>query len=259
VRWWKSFREDADRPAFQAGIERFGTCFVHDLARVWQALCVEEGPGIRKLALTPEMTAMFAHQFRVESRDEALARIEFMAHVGLIDLRGTEGQKIITSSELKRRRDEWSRRKSRADKKKDPDPAPESLLSGSRETPEQSQSQSQKQSQKQSTHVNDVNSGDGNNVTGLVWSCCLKAKDVWEFVGIDFERVPRKFKTKAFVALAQRAYDEFRSTAHEDGECECYPDDLLGMIRDQCKDEGVEYPPALLARQIEIERRRRAS
>src|ERR1700678_2761751 len=85
MRWWKRFREDLDRPSFQTGVERFGTGFVHDVDRVWQLLCIEDGPGIRALTLTPEMVAVVARQLRCTS-EEAVTRLDFMGAVGLIEL-----------------------------------------------------------------------------------------------------------------------------------------------------------------------------
>jgi hypothetical protein len=160
VRWWKRFREDLDRPAFQAGIEKFGTGFSHDVDRVWQTLCCEEGKGIRQIPLTDEIVAMLARQFRV-SLEEAYLRLEFMAAWNLIELRekpranhnsngvttpsAAAGKcgRFITSNELRRRRDEWSRRKDRETKKKRTLETPESLRSYSGGTPEQMQKQKQ--------------------------------------------------------------------------------------------------------------------
>lgn len=141
MRWWKTFREDMDRPAFQAGIERFGTGFAHDVFRTWQMLCVEDGPGIRAVALTPEMLSAIARQFRVATPEEARERLAFMSANGLIELKGSDLEMKVTSRELKRRRDEWSRRKARLIKDKDGAAAQESLRSRSRETPEQRQMQ----------------------------------------------------------------------------------------------------------------------
>jgi hypothetical protein len=130
MRWWKTFREDLDRPAFQAGIERFGTCFLHDVARAWQLICSEEGPGLREVPLTKETLSVLARQFRVASPKEARERLEFMAAWRLIELRppargrarsmvkqNGSVREVIASAELKRRRDDWTARKLREKKR----------------------------------------------------------------------------------------------------------------------------------------------
>lgn len=145
MRWWKRFREDLDRPQFQAGIEKFGTGFPHDVDRLWQLLCIEDGPGIRELPLTDETICILARQFRA-TPEEAKERLDFMCKWGLTEIktaRGGESQ-LICSAELKRRRDEWSKRKSREPKEKQKKQTPASLQSDSRETPEQRQMQRQR-------------------------------------------------------------------------------------------------------------------
>jgi len=145
VRWWKRFREDLDRPSFQAGIEKFGTGFAHDVDRVWQLLCLEEGPGIRELRLTDETLGILARQFRV-TPEQAKERLDFMCSWQLAEIKtARDGEaQFISSAELKRRRDEWSKRKSRESKDKQKKQTPESLRSDYRETPEQKQMQMQR-------------------------------------------------------------------------------------------------------------------
>jgi hypothetical protein len=180
MRWWKRFREDLDRPYFQAGIEKFGTGFAHDVDRVWQLLCVEDGPGIRKLQLTPEMLAVFARLFRV-TEEETSDRLAFMASVGLMEIRESSGEKFITSSELKRRRDEWSRRKARDNKQKDGGKTQESQRSHSRETPEQIQIQKQMQTEKATASDSESDSDSDSDFTD-------KSKSAFE----DFDCPPGK-------------------------------------------------------------------
>ncbi len=264
MRWWKTFREDFDRPSFQMGIERFGTCFVHDVGRTWQILCVEDGPGIRELPLTEEMIRVLARQFRVDT-EETLARLKFMGDVGLIDLVSRNGIRnhVLVSKELKRRRDEWSARKARKEKGKSVGKTPESLPSHSGETPEQSQSQSQSQRSKskgQSTESssNVTRDNDDRDVTSRK-VCCLTAKDPWKFCGLDIKIIPARFKKGRFAPLLREKFERYTKDSHQDGDCDCYVDEFIGNLRDECGKAGVEYPPALLARQIEIERAERAS
>lgn len=153
MRWWKRFREDLDRPQFQAGIEKFGTGFSHDVDRVWQLLCVEDGPGIRELPLTGETIGILARQFRT-TPEEAKERLDFMCKWNLAEIKtARDGEsQLISSTELKRRRDEWSKRKSRESKGKQKKQTPASLQSDSRETPEQRQMQRQRaEAEKQTT------------------------------------------------------------------------------------------------------------
>ena len=155
MRWWKRFREDLDRPAFQAGIEKFGTGFSHDVDRVWQLLCVEDGPGIRELPLTDETLGILARQFRVTPA-QAKERLDFMCSWRLTEIKtARDGEsQLISSTELKRRRDEWSKRKSRESKEKQKKQTPVSLQSDSRETPEQRQMQRQRAKAEKKTTTN---------------------------------------------------------------------------------------------------------
>lgn len=84
--------------------------------------------------------------------------------------------------------------------------------------------------------------------------CCLKAKNPWKFCRLDEEKIPVKFKKGRFASLFQEKFEELKDS-HQDGEnCDCFPDDFLGSVRDACKRDGVLYPPALLKRQVEIEK-----
>jgi hypothetical protein len=257
MRWWKTFREDYDRPGFLTGIERFGTGFVHDVGRTWQLLCVEDGPGIRELKLTDEIGRMLARQFRVDV-DEAIKRLQCMAEVGLLDISERQGCKVVSSKELKRRRDEWSKRKSRENLKRPAGETPELRRSRSGETPEQSQSQSQSQSQKQrQSHRTERNeltiTGHHDMTAGNDRPCSLVTSTPWEYTGIDPKKIPKRFQN-GFATVFQTEYERFRQNSHDNGECFCYRDEFLGQVREACQRAAVEYPKAILARQIELEK-----
>src|SRR5579862_7325770 len=249
MRWWKTFREDYDRPNFLTGIERFGTGFVHDVGRAWQLLCVEDGPGIREIKLTDEISRMLARQFRVDV-DEAVKRLQCMAEVGLLDISERQGCKVISSRELKRRRDEWSKRKSRERLKRQAGVTPESGRSRAGETPEQSQSQKQRQSNR--TERNELTvTGHHEMTDGNDRPCSLVSSTPWEYAGIDAKKIPKRFQN-AFANVFETEYAKFRQNSHDGGECFCYRDEFLGQVRDACQRAAVEYPKAILARQIEL-------
>jgi hypothetical protein len=248
VRWWKQFREDYDRPGMQLGIERFGTGFVHDVGRVWQFLCVEDGPGLREIILD-EMLGVLARQFRVPS-EEALARIEFMASVNLIDIgtrRGSE-VRVISSKELKNRRDEWSRKVQKAkgkSKSNDSVATPESRRSNSG-TESDADAEAEAKADKSLTTVDSLTSD-------LV--CSQKNESFWEFTGVKREKLPVRFKTTDFDADLKIHFEQYRASAHdEDGTCLCSPVDFLASVRDYLTVRNVEYPAAFLAVQTRWER-----
>ncbi len=150
MRWMRFYREDLDSPAFQAGIERFGTGFVHDVLRVWQTLCVEDGTGIRELPVSDDTLLWLTRRMRVEGQDDVRARLGFMAEWRLIEMKSWRGGRrlrplrdgsnvyfVIGSRELQRRRDEWSKRKLRELKGKGGTNTPEPHRSDSGVTPVQ--------------------------------------------------------------------------------------------------------------------------
>ncbi|MHB8410508.1 MAG: hypothetical protein ACYDDI_01015 [Candidatus Acidiferrales bacterium] len=247
MRWWKRFREDLDRPAFQAGIEKFGTGFAHDVDRIWQLLCVEDGPGIRELPLTDETVGMLARQFRV-TPEETKERLEFMRTWGLIEIKAArKGEsQVIASSELRRRRDEWSKRKSRELKGKAKTIAPESLRSNSGVAPEQRQRQ-RSEAKAESNSLSNIPDG----MTG----CVRNAEDLFEYVGIDKKRIAKKYLApNAF----ERAFEDFAKTyvdewSHDGDECSCSPVDFLDIAMDELKNQGIEWPKCLLARKRELD------
>lgn len=175
MKWFKIYREDLDSPAFQAGIERFGTGFVHDVLKIWQLLCTEEGPGARILPLTDDAIRWLASRLRCDPHG-VRERLDFMHMWRLVNLEpargqprsrlvskrnqrglcsGTAGEQaglnagsaggqcgvnakfVLRSRELERRRDEWTRRKLKEQKKKTPAPPQEQLRRPSGDSPAQ--------------------------------------------------------------------------------------------------------------------------
>ncbi len=260
MRWWKQFREDFDRPAFQLGIERFGTSFVHDLGRVWQLLCVEDGPGIREIELTDNMLRVLARQFRVTT-NKAMERIDFMATVGLIDLaKGTKPKfSTLFSSELKKRRDEWSARKDQKASGMVECNAPERLPSDSGVAREQlpNRGRGRGRGREQISNAKKALTA-GESLTGNL-PCTLKEKNPWAFCGLIFERIPRKFRTAALDGYFHDLFAEYAKKAHENGVCRCSAVEFLGYARSGFKEIDISYPPAFLARQRELENRKRLS
>lgn len=243
MRWWKQFREDFDRPGFQLGIEKFGTSFVHDVGRVWQTLCVEDGPGIRKVELSDAMVCVLARQFRVTSQ-EAIERLEFMAQVALIDLTGTDTGKNRTlfSSELKNRRDEWTARNSKKRGGKAKSDTRESLGTRAGVTPEQRQRSKAEAKAEAKLTTNSL--------------CSHGAKNVWQFTGIKPENLPHKFRGRDFTDFVAETFASYRAASHDanDGACLCSPVDFLDQLRNALKAAAKRYPASFLAQQVRMEK-----
>jgi hypothetical protein len=83
--------------------------------------------------------------------------------------------------------------------------------------------------------------------------CSHEIKDVWKFCGVKFERLPKRFRTKDFDGIVRDEYANYYEWAHDGSECLCSPVDFLGHLRAKLTSDGVEYPPAFLARQVECE------
>jgi hypothetical protein len=245
VRWWKTFREDFDRPGFQLGIERFGTSYIHDVGRVWQLLCVEDGPGIREVALTTEMLAVLARQFRVDAT-EASARLEFMANVSnLIDIgtrRGSE-VRVIFSKELKNRRDEWSRKVQKAKGKSKPNSSAETPESRRRNSGTEAEAESKADAEKPKS----LTTGNALTTDEL---CSQKVKSPWEYCRVVYQALPKKFRNKDIDQAVWKVFGIFQIEAHNDGKCNCSPVDFIEDVRGHFKQVGLEYPPAFLAQQV---------
>jgi hypothetical protein len=134
VRWWKTYRDDLDRPAFSIGLEKFGLDFFYDVACVWSFLCIESGPGVRQVELSDDVVKILARKFRVKPT-EALERIRYMAASGIVDIISSNGVQLLGSVEIERRRDEWSARNGKKKSTSHGD-TPESLGSRSGVTPD---------------------------------------------------------------------------------------------------------------------------
>lgn len=250
MRWFKVFRDDLDKPSFSIGIEKFGLDFFFDVVAVWSFLCIENGPGVRKISLSDEVVKVLARKFRVKP-SEALTRLKYMAEYGLVDISKQDGVEILGSAEIERRRDEWSRKA----KKESTGESPEPLRSHAGESPDTEVKGQKSKVRDQSPESRDdyvtSNEVDG-TATGR--RCCLKDGNPWSFSGVDIERVPKKFTTGPFATLFQQEFEQFRNYSHEDGVCYCFPDEFLGTVREKCVAARIRYPEALLARQIQIER-----
>jgi len=247
LRWFKIFRDDLDRPAFSIGAEKFGLDFVYDVLGVWSFLCVENGPGVRQIPLSDDLVRVLARKFRVKPA-EALARLRYMAECGLIDIVQKDGVEILGSAEIERRRDEWSRKAQKPSCVE----TPESLRSHSGDSPD-TEVRGQKSEVKVQTSESRANDVTDRDVTGRQ-VCSLKEENPWMFSGVDIERVPEHFRTGRFGTLFEKEFQRFKEQSHEDGDCYCFVDEFLGQVREACKKARVQYPKALLARQIEVER-----
>jgi hypothetical protein len=251
MRWWKTYRDDLERPSISIGLERFGLDFFYDVACVWSLLCIENGPGVRRVELSDHVVRILGRKFRVKPH-EALERIRYMADAGLVDITSINGVQMLGSAEIERRRDEWSARRHTKNNPSSEANAPEPLLSHSGVTPDTELRGQRSKSRDQRTEANDVTSDEG-DVTSE-GTCCLKVKTPWEFAGLDTDKIPARFKKGKFSELFQAEYEKFKDTSHEDGQCYCFVDEFIGSVRDACGRVGVEYPKALLKRQTEIEK-----
>jgi hypothetical protein len=83
--------------------------------------------------------------------------------------------------------------------------------------------------------------------------CSHEIKDVWKFCGVQFERLPKRFRNKDFDGIVRDEYMNYYERAHYGAECLCSPVDFLDNLRATLTNAGVEYPPAFLARQVECE------
>jgi hypothetical protein len=255
MRWWKTYRDDLDRPSFSIGMEKFGLDFFYDVACVWSFLCIENGPGVRQVELSDDVVKILARKFRVKP-NEALERIRYMAEAGLIDITVVNGIQLLGSAEIERRRDEWSARNGKKKPATDQD-TPERLPSHSGDTHDTELRGQRSESRDQRTESNEL-TRDAGNVTTEERACCLENQDPWKFCGLDQDRIPARFKRK-FTELFHGEYERFKASSHEDGHCYCFVDEFIGSVREACAKAGVEYPKALLKRQTEIEELDRTS
>lgn len=252
MRWFKFYRDDLDRPSFSIGIEKFGLDFLFDVICVWSFLCIENGPGVRQIPLSEDVVKVLARKFRIKPAD-AMARLRYMAESGLVDIVERDGQRILGSAEIERRRDEWSRKAKATETGENPETR--RSLSGVSPDTESELQKSEVRGQRSESRANDVTINGPDVTTGR--PCSLKSENPWNFSGVDIERVPERFRKGRFVSLFERKFKEFRETLHQehkDGACHCFVDEFLGEVRDECKRTGIKYPEVLLLRQIETER-----
>lgn len=186
---------------------------------------------------------------------------------------------VVTSRELQRRRDEWSKRKLREAKQIDKGSTPESLRQNTGaphvELRPKKQSQESESGQDPNPNKNPNPDEDGSHdgvgttsdeldrvdLSGRTTNCIRKAKSLWQYTGVDKKRIPahslleygfeEKFQRWSTNYMADDSHFE-----DDDGNkiCDCSPRGFLEFVMQECEEQGIRYPRQILARKTQLDR-----
>lgn len=285
MRWFKHFTDARHNPKFRAIEKKLGEAGYARACKLLEIIGERGGSGKE---FTPRLDlnephldlGWLADELGIDRRSAKFTLGAF-AKCKFIDPQAYQGN-VIYVPQMIEYLDEWTRKR----QPRDSGATPESLRSNS--------PQSKSQSQKSELEVDKEVEGDDksksddptldqkltstsfpsseksdltqkSNLTGDRAGQPAKApawlyqSDPWVFLGIDLNRVPKRFRldsdeegdTPNFEARLRSWWGKYRLQCKEIGE-EAIPEEFAEYALEGCEEEDVEYPPILLKRKKDL-------